>query len=117
MLLTEEMVMQKVWLEKSYPPGVPHEIDADKYSSLVEVFNKYVGIYADRPAFINMGAEITFEQLEQQAQAFAAYLQQEFGLVKGDKFAIMVPNCLQYPSASRAGPGRSAKPGSPTFPL
>ena len=99
MLLTEEMVMQKVWLEKSYPPGVPHEIDADKYSSLVEVFNKYVGIYADRPAFINMGAEITFEQLEQQAQAFAAYLQQEFGLVKGDKFAIMVPNCLQYPVA------------------
>jgi long-chain acyl-CoA synthetase len=93
------MVVQKVWLEKSYPPGVPHEIDADKYSSLVEVFNKYVGIYADRPAFINMGAEITFGQLEQQAQAFAAYLQQEFGLVKGDKFAIMVPNCLQYPVA------------------
>jgi long-chain acyl-CoA synthetase len=93
------MVVQKVWLEKSYPPGVPHEIDADKYSSLVEVFNKYVGIYAERPAFINMGAEITFGQLEQQAQAFAAYLQQEFGLVKGDKFAIMVPNCLQYPVA------------------
>jgi long-chain acyl-CoA synthetase len=66
---------------------------------LVEVFNKYVGIYAERPAFINMGAEITFGQLEQQAQAFAAYLQQEFGLVKGDKFAIMVPNCLQYPVA------------------
>jgi len=93
------MVVQKVWLEKSYPPGVPHEIDADKYSSLVEVFNKYVGIYANRPAFINMGAEITFSELEQQAQAFAAYLQQDLGLVKGDKFAIMTPNCLQYPVA------------------
>jgi long-chain acyl-CoA synthetase len=93
------MVVQKVWLEKSYPPGVPHEIDPDKYSSLVEMFNKYVGIYAERPAFINMGAEITFAELEQQSQAFAAYLQHEFGLVKGDKFAIMVPNCLQYPVA------------------
>jgi long-chain acyl-CoA synthetase len=98
-LLVEEMVVQKVWLEKSYPPGVPHEIDPDKYSSLVEMFNKYVGIYAERPAFINMGAEITFAELEQQSQAFAAYLQHEFGLVKGDKFAIMVPNCLQYPVA------------------
>jgi long-chain acyl-CoA synthetase len=98
-LQVEEMVVQKVWLEKSYPPGVPHEIDPDKYSSLVEMFNKYVGIYAERPAFINMGAEITFAELEQQSQAFAAYLQLEFGLVKGDKFAIMVPNCLQYPVA------------------
>lgn len=91
--------MQKIWLEKSYPPGVPHEIDPDKYASLVEMFNKYVGVYADRPAFINMGAEITFTELEQQAKAFAAYLQQDLGLVKGDRFAIMVPNCLQYPIA------------------
>jgi len=91
--------VQKIWLEKSYPPGVPHEIDPDKYASLVEMFNKYVGVYADRPAFINMGAEITFTELEQQAKAFAAYLQQDLGLVKGDRFAIMVPNCLQYPIA------------------
>ncbi|GAA5140113.1 long-chain-fatty-acid--CoA ligase FadD [Thalassotalea piscium] len=91
--------MQKIWLEKSYPPGVPFEIDPDKYSSLVEMFHKYVGIYADRAAFINMGAEITYTELEQQATAFAAYLQNDLGLVKGDKFAIMVPNCLQYPIA------------------
>lgn len=90
---------QKIWLEKSYPPGVPHEINPDKYASLVELFDKYVGIYANRPAFINMGAEITFAELEQQSKGFAAYLQQELGLKKGDKFAIMVPNCLQYPIA------------------
>jgi len=93
------MVVQKIWLEKSYPPGVPYEIDPDKYASLVDMFTKYVGIYADRPAFINMGAQITYSELEQQSKAFAAYLQQELGLVKGDKFAIMVPNCLQYPVA------------------
>lgn len=92
-------IVQKVWLEKSYPPGVSHEIDPDKYSSLVEMFDKYVGIYANRAAFINMGAEITYAELEEQAKAFAAYCQQELGLKKGDRFAIMVPNCLQYPVA------------------
>jgi long-chain acyl-CoA synthetase len=91
--------VEKIWLEKSYPPGVPFEIDPDKYSSLAEMFTKYAGIYADRCAFINMGAEITYKELEQQATAFAAYLQQELGLKKGDKFAIMVPNTLQYPIA------------------
>ena len=91
--------MEKIWLEKSYPPGVPFEIDPDKYASLGEMFTKYAGIYADRTAFINMGANITYRELEQQAKAFAAYLQQELGLKKGDSFAIMVPNSLQYPIA------------------
>jgi long-chain acyl-CoA synthetase len=90
---------QKIWLEKSYPPGVPFDIDPDKYSSLSEMFNKYVEMYAERTSFINMGAEINYRDLDIQAKAFAAYLQNELGLVKGDKFAIMVPNCLQYPIA------------------
>jgi len=91
--------VEKIWLEKSYPPGVPHEIDADKYASIVDMFNKYVDIYAERTAFINMGAEISYRELESQATAFAAYLQKDLGLKKGDKFAIMVPNTLQYPIA------------------
>ncbi len=91
--------MDKIWLEKSYPPNVPFEIDPDKYSSLVDMFTKYCGIYAQRTAFINMGAEISYRDLEAEAKAFASYLQQDLGLVKGDKFAIMVPNCLQYPVA------------------
>ncbi len=92
-------IVEKIWLEKSYPPGVPFEIDPDKYASLGDMFIKYAGIYADRTAFINMGAKITYRELEQQAKAFAAYLQQELGLKKGDSFAIMVPNSLQYPIA------------------
>lgn len=91
--------MEKIWLEKSYPPGVPHEIDPDKYASIVEMFDKYVGVYAERAAFINMGAEISYQELNAQVTAFAAYLQKELGLKKGDKFAIMVPNTLQYPIA------------------
>ena len=91
--------MEKIWLEKSYPPGVPFEIDPDKYNSISEMFLKFAGIYADRTAFINMGKEISYRELEQQAKAFAAYLQQELGLKKGDSFAIMIPNTLQYPIA------------------
>ena len=91
--------MEKVWLEKSYPPGVPFEIDPDKYASLVDMFNKYTSLYSDRTAFINMGAEISYRDLMAQSTAFAAYLQQDLGLKKGDKFAIMVPNTLQYPIA------------------
>ncbi|MGI2169947.1 AMP-binding protein [Shewanella sp. MF05960] len=91
--------MEKVWLEKSYPPGVEFEIDPDKYSSLAELFLKYTKLYASNTAFINMDVSITYQQLEQQATDFAAYLQHDLGLVKGDKFAIMIPNLLQYPIA------------------
>jgi len=91
--------VEKIWLEKSYPPGVPFEINPDKYASLGDMFLKYSGIYAERTAFINMGTEISYRELEQQSKAFAAYLQQELGLKKGDCFAIMVPNTLQYPIA------------------
>jgi len=91
--------MERFWLEKSYPPGVPFEIDPDRYSSLNEIFAKQVAKYRDNTAFINMGSTLTFAETLQQATIFSAYLQQELGLKKGDKFAIMVPNVLQYPIA------------------
>ncbi len=92
-------VVEKIWLEKSYPPGVPFDINPDKYPSLVAMFNKYSAQYSDRVAYINMGAKISYAKLAKQATDFAAYLQQDLGLEKGDKFAIMVPNTLQYPIA------------------
>jgi len=91
--------VEKIWLEKSYPSDVPFEIDADKYPSISAMFTKYSTQFSDKTAFINMGASISYEELSVQATAFAAYLQQDLGLQKGDKFAIMVPNCLQYPIA------------------
>ncbi|MEI6894075.1 MAG: AMP-binding protein [Colwellia sp.] len=91
--------MEKIWLEKSYPPGVNFEIDADKYNSLAEFFVKYTSKYQDKTAFINMGVKLSYKTLAQQATDFASYLQQDLGLIKGDKFAIMIPNTLQYPIA------------------
>ena len=90
--------MEKVWL-KRYPADVPENIDPDRYSSLVEMFENATLRYADSPAFINMGEVMTFRKLEERSRAFAAYLQNELGLQKGDRVALMMPNLLQYPIA------------------
>lgn len=90
--------LEKVWL-KRYPADVPAEIDPDQYTSLVEMFEQSVARFADQPAFINMGQVMTFRKLEERSRAFAAYLQNELGLKKGDRVALMMPNLLQYPIA------------------
>ncbi|MFC3907631.1 AMP-binding protein [Legionella dresdenensis] len=89
--------MEKSWLEH-YQQGVPHEINPDEYSSLVQLFEESCQQYAKRVAYTNLGCEITYGQLDQQSRQFAAYLQQ-LGLKKGDRVAIMMPNLLQYPVA------------------
>ena len=89
--------MDKIWL-KSYPPGVPAEIDPAQLRSLRELLEGACARYADRVAFVQMGTELTYHQLDLLTRAFAAWLQQA-GLSKGDRIAIMLPNCLQYPVA------------------
>ncbi|MET1254296.1 long-chain-fatty-acid--CoA ligase FadD [Aliikangiella maris] len=90
--------MDKIWLD-AYPEGVTEFIDADAYSSVVDIFEESVNKYADHPAFYNMGVTLTYQQMDQLACQFAAYLQQELGLQYGDRIAIMMPNLLQYPIA------------------
>ncbi|WP_343463562.1 long-chain-fatty-acid--CoA ligase FadD [Pantoea sp.] len=90
--------MNKVWL-KRYPADVPAEINADRYPSLVDLFEHAAQRYADQTAFINMGQRMSYRQLEEQSRAFAAWLQQGLGLQRGDRVALMMPNLLQYPVA------------------
>lgn len=90
--------MNKVWLNR-YPADVPAEISADRYTSLIDLFEQAARRYTDQPAFINMGQAMTFRQLEERSRAFAAYLQNGLGLKKGDRVALMMPNLLQYPIA------------------
>ncbi|MBN3265720.1 long-chain-fatty-acid--CoA ligase FadD [Pectobacterium brasiliense] len=90
--------MEKIWLSR-YPADVPAEIDPDRYSSLIEMFETSVKRYADRPAFVNMGEVMTFRKLEERSRAFAAYLQNQLKLQKGERVALMMPNLLQYPVA------------------
>ncbi|MBX9794466.1 MAG: long-chain-fatty-acid--CoA ligase [Burkholderiaceae bacterium] len=89
--------MEKPWL-KHYPPGVPALIDVEAYPSLVAMLEDSFSKYRDRPAYRFMGKTLTFGDVDQASQAFAAYLQSQ-GLVKGDRVALMMPNVPQYPVA------------------
>jgi len=90
--------VEKPWL-KCYPSDVPETINPDHYSSLIDVFDNAVATYGEQTAFINMGTEMSYQKLEERSRAFAAYLQHELKLEKGDRVALMMPNLLQYPVA------------------
>lgn len=90
--------MDQPWINH-LPEDVPAEINVEQYSSLVDMFDTAVAKYEDQPAFINMGATLTYRKLEERSRAFAAYLQNELKLEKGDRVALMMPNLLQYPIA------------------
>ena len=85
----------RLWL-KSYPDGVPADINPDRYHSLAEVFRESVEKYRNRSAYVSVGTEMTYGECERQAKHFAAWLQSR-GVKKGDRVAIMLPNSLQYP--------------------
>src|ERR1022692_388818 len=89
--------MDKIWL-KSYPAGVPAEIDLNEYTSLNDVLAQSCRKFRDLPAFRNLGATITYAELDRLSRHFAAWLQ-SLGLAKGTRVALMMPNLLQYPVA------------------
>ena len=98
--------MDRIWLQ-SYQEGVPAEVDLGEFQSIGAMLENSVALYRDRVAFINMGAELTYGELDALSRDFAAYLQTALKLQKGDRVAIMLPNVLQYPvcmlGALRAG--------------
>jgi long-chain acyl-CoA synthetase len=89
--------MQKIWLN-SYPPGVPAEVNLDRFGSVADMLTWACNRYGTRSAFTNQGATLTWQQLDKLSRRFAAYLHR-IGLGKGDRLAIMLPNLLQYPVA------------------
>ena len=92
--------MERIWL-KHYPAGVPADIDATHYSSLVELLEESFAKFADRKAFICMDKSISYRDLDQMSLSLGAYLQGK-GLTKGARVALMLPNVLQYPIATSA---------------
>ncbi|HEU4531204.1 MAG TPA: AMP-binding protein [Steroidobacteraceae bacterium] len=90
--------MEKIWL-KSYPEGVPAEIDPNQYRSLREMWEEGFAKFGSAIAYTNMDVSLTYSQIEEASRAFGAWLQNEAGLKKGDRVALMMPNVLQYPIA------------------
>jgi long-chain acyl-CoA synthetase len=89
--------MNRFWL-KSYPAGVPADIDTSRLRTIRELIETTCSAHADRVAYVQMGKQITYREIDRLSRAFGAWLQLA-GFKKGDRIAIMLPNTLQYPIA------------------
>jgi len=94
-MIGDKKNMDKFWL-KSYPSGVPAEIDFNQYQSLVQLLDESFKKYASRNAYACMGKFLTYAELDVMSKQVAGWLQSK-GLAKGARVAIMMPNVLQYP--------------------
>jgi len=90
--------MQRIW-QHAYPGGVPNDVDISQYASMLEILNESCEKFSDKPAYISFGHTVTFAELEDLTRRFAFYLQEDLGLKKGDRIAVMLPNLIQYPIA------------------
>jgi len=87
--------MDKFWL-KSYPEGMPAEIDVTQYQSLVQLLEEAFKKFSARNAYACMGKFLTYGELDTMSRQVASWLQSK-GIKKGARVAIMLPNVLQYP--------------------
>ena len=90
--------MEPIWL-KSYPQGVPAEVDVGVYRSIGQLFDTTVAAHGPRAAFINMDKAISYDELDFLTGCFASYLQSVLRLQPSARVALMMPNLLQYPVA------------------
>jgi len=90
--------MDKIWLS-SYPPGVPAEAPVQAFRSLKAMFDASAVRFGDRPACSALGATLTYAQLHAHVVALGAALCADLHLAKGERIALMLPNCLAYPVA------------------
>jgi long-chain acyl-CoA synthetase len=87
-------MIEKPWL-RAYPTGVPAEIDADRYASLCDLLEASFARFGTAPAFSNLGATLTYADVERQSRAFATFLRSLPGIEQGERVAVMLPNTLQ----------------------
>jgi long-chain acyl-CoA synthetase len=92
--------MDRFWL-KSYPAGVPADVDVAQYPSIVALLEASFAKFRDANAYVCMDKYLTYGQVDELSRALAGWLQST-GLARGDRVAIMMPNVLQYPVAAAA---------------
>jgi long-chain acyl-CoA synthetase len=89
---------RKPWLA-TYGANIPAEIDPDRYRSVVEMLERAMSTFAEKPAFRAFGKTLTYADVDRLSRNFAAYLQNRLGVKKGDRIAVMMPNLLAFPIA------------------
>jgi long-chain acyl-CoA synthetase len=88
-------VAQRIW-HRSYTPGIPHEIDVSGLRSIAQLLHEAVTRYGGQPAFTSFGTTLSFKDVARLSRDFGAYLQQELGVQRGDRVAMMAPNTLGF---------------------
>lgn len=91
---------ERFWV-KNYPAGVPANIDIHQYDTVTEFLSSNFKKFSSNIAYHCMGKDLTYGEVDRLSDQFAAYLQSR-GLEQGDRFAIMLPNILQFPIAATA---------------
>lgn len=86
---------ERIW-QQTYPPEIQFDIDVPASASITELFENSVRTFADKVAYSSFGAELTFAEVDRLSRDFAAYLQNELGVKKGDRVAMMAPNTLVF---------------------
>jgi long-chain acyl-CoA synthetase len=87
--------VDRFWL-KSYPDGVPADIDPGAYPSLNALIDESLARHRAKPAYVCMDRTMRFGELDERSRAFAAWLQSQ-GFGRGQRIAVMLPNLLQFP--------------------
>jgi long-chain acyl-CoA synthetase len=90
--------MNRHWLN-SYGERIPREIDPNRYGSVLDMMERAMKRYADKPAFHCFGQTLTYADTDRLSRDFAAYLQCKLGIEKGDRIAVMLPNLPAFPLA------------------
>lgn len=90
--------MEQPWFDM-YPEGVAHTIENQGNRTIVDIFAASCQRFGPKTAYTNMGAELTYNELDTKTREFASFLQNDLQLAKGDRVALMMPNMLQYPIA------------------
>lgn len=86
--------MNRHWL-KSYPEGVAHDIDTEKFQSLNQLLEDSFKKNAGKPFSVCMDRWMSYGQLDELSSSLGAWLQ-SLGLEPGSRVAIMLPNIPQF---------------------
>ncbi|UCE83075.1 MAG: AMP-binding protein, partial [Deltaproteobacteria bacterium] len=84
----------KPWLN-CYDPDVPHSLEPYPDLTLIDVVAENARRRPNHPALLFKGNQLTYAELEKLSNGFASSLA-ALGVEKGDRVAILLPNCPQF---------------------
>src|SRR6476619_4531337 len=103
------------WLS-SYDAGIPETLEPYPSRTLLDYLTESATEWPDRPALLFKGSTIDYGTLERLSDNFAVALH-SFGVKKGDRVALGLPNCPQFLIAELGAwkVGAIACPFNPTY--